>query len=72
MNIKDQVSKITSNPIGAIAGGGAAFYGAKKFGKVTNKWVLAGITLVGVVAGAFVQAKIKAHKSHPTAETVKK
>lgn len=57
--MKDQLKKVTNNPIGAIAGGVAVFYGAKKFANVENKFVLIGLALVGAVAGAMIQAKIK-------------
>lgn len=70
--VKEQVAKVTGNPVGAIGGGVVAFLAAKKLGKVNNKWALVGITLVGVVAGALIQAKIKAKKSQPTATTVQK
>ena len=70
--MKEQMKKITSNPVGAIAGGLVVFYGAKKMGKVSNMYALAGLTLVGVIAGAMIQAKIGAKKSVPTAATVTK
>lgn len=69
---KENVAKVTGNPIGAIAGGAAAFLAAKKLGKVSNKWVLVGVTLAGVVVGALIQGKIKAKKSQPTVTDVKK
>lgn len=68
--IKENVAKIKNNPIGAIAGGVAFFYGAKKFGKVENKWALGAIAVVGVIVGAMVQSKIRAKQSTPTAQTV--
>lgn len=57
--MKDQVSKITSNPIGAIAGAAAFYFGAKKLMKVENKWALIGLSAVGLIAGAMVQSKLK-------------
>lgn len=69
MSIRENVAKIKNNPIGAVVGGVAFFYGAKKFAKVENKWALAGIAVVGVVVGAFVQSKMKAAQSVPTAST---
>ena len=63
--IKVQFSKLTNNPIGAIAGGFAAFWLAKRYGKVANNWALAGIAVVGAVAGAAVQSNIKAKASAP-------
>jgi outer membrane lipoprotein SlyB len=68
--MKEQVSKITGNPIGAIAGGVAVFFAAKKFGKVENKWALGALAIVGVVAGAMIQGKMKAKAGVPTAQTV--
>jgi general stress protein CsbA len=68
--MKEQVAKVTSNPIGAVVGGVAVFMAAKKLGKVTNKWALIGLTVVGVVAGALAQNAIKAKKSEPKKDTV--
>jgi general stress protein CsbA len=70
--VKEQMSKVTANVPGAIVGGVAVFYASKRFGKVANKWALAGLTVVGVLAGAMVQAKMKARKGAPTATTIKK
>lgn len=66
-----QLAKVTNNPIGAIAGGVAGFYAAKKFGNVSNKWMLAGITVVGVVVGAMAQSMMKAKAGSPDASVVK-
>lgn len=68
--IKENVAKIKNNPIGAIAGGIALFFAAKKLAKVENKYALAGIAVVGVVVGAMVQSKMKAKNSAPTTQTV--
>lgn len=70
--VKEQMSKVTANVPGAIVGGVAVFYAAKKFGKVSNKWALSGAALLGILAGAMVQAKMKARKGVPTASTIKK
>lgn len=72
MEIKKQVSDMKHNIAGAVIGGVAVFFAAKKFGKVENKWALAGLTLVGVIAGVVIEAKIKAKKGVPTAATIKK
>jgi hypothetical protein len=66
-----QMTLVTSNPIGAIAGGAAGFYAAKKMGNVTNMWLLAGITVVGVIVGANAQSMMKAKAGAPTAAQVK-
>ncbi len=63
--VKTQFSKLTSNPIGAIAGGFVAFWAAKKYASVSNKWALGGIAIVGAVAGAMAQSKMKAKASAP-------
>lgn len=70
--MKENVAKVTNNPIGAVVGGVAVFYAAKKLGKVSNKWALIGLTLAGVVAGALAQSAMKAKKSQPTTAEVKK
>lgn len=66
-----QISTITSNPIGAVVGGLAAFYGAKKFASVSNKWALGAIAVAGIVAGAMVQAKVSAKVGAPNKATIK-
>jgi hypothetical protein len=68
--IKSQVNNLTANPIGAIAGGVAFYYGAKKFASVSNKWALGGIVVVGLIAGAMAQKAIFA-KPAPTAASTK-
>lgn len=70
--IKKSVTTLKNNPIGAIAGGILAFYAAKKFGKVENKYALAGIAIAGLVVGAMAQNMMKAKASVPTATDVKK
>lgn len=65
------ISSVTSNPMGAVVGGIAVFYGAKKFAKVSNTMVLIGATILGVIGGAMAEKTIKASKSKPTAATTK-
>ena len=72
MDIKKQVSKITANPLGLVAGAAVAFLAAKKFYKGGNKWVLMAIVAAGGVTGALAQAAYKAKKGAVTATTVKK
>lgn len=69
--MKKVTTTITSNYIGAIVGGVAVFYGAKKMGKVSNMYALIGLTVLGVYAGAYVQSMV-AKKGTPTATDVKK
>ncbi len=59
MDIKSIGGSLTSNPIGAIAGGVAAYLLAKKVGKVENKYAVIGITVAGVIAGAMAQSKLR-------------
>lgn len=70
--MKKQINVVKANPIGAVVVAGLAFYAAKKYGKVSNKFALAGIAAAGLVIGANAQAKVVARKSAPTKETVKK
>jgi hypothetical protein len=65
------ISDVKNNPLGAIAGGIAVFYGAKKFAKVSNTYVLLGATILGIIGGAIAQKSIKASSSVPTAKTTK-
>lgn len=52
-------AKIYNNPVGAIAGGVAAWYITNKYTGIENRWAFAGIILVGVVAGAYVSSSLK-------------
>jgi len=72
MDIKKQISKITANPIGLLAGAGLGFMAAKKFSKTGNKYVLIGATVAGGILGALAQAAYKAKKGAVTVNTVKK
>ena len=68
--VQEQFGKLTANPIGAIAGGVAFYYGAKKMGKVENNYALIGLAVVGAIVGAMVQSRL-ASKGAPTVKTVK-
>ena len=57
--------------MGAVIGGIAVFYGAKKLANVSNTWVLVGATILGVIGGAMVQKSMSASASKPTASTTK-
>lgn len=70
--IKKSITTLKNNPIGAIAGGVLAFYGAKKFGKVENMYALIGISIVGIYVGSMAQNMMKAKASVPTANEIKK
>ncbi len=68
--VQEQIAKLKSNPIGTLAGVGAGYYVAKKLIKTEKTWMLVLVSALGGVAGAMVQAKIKAKKGVPTATTV--
>ena len=51
-------AKVTSNYIGAIIGAAAGYFGAKKYGKITNKYYLAAAAVGGLVVGAYGQSMI--------------
>lgn len=68
--MKNQIAKITANPIGSVVGGVAFFYGAKKYANISNMYALVGASLLGVVVGAMTQAYFMP-KGQPTAATVK-
>lgn len=54
--VKTQLSRLTANPIGALAGAGAGYYAATKLIH-TGKWyATAAVILVGAILGATVQA----------------
>lgn len=68
--MKEQFNKIKSNPIGLLVGAGAGFLVATKGIKTDKMWVKVVSAVVGGVAGAMVQSKIKAKRGVPTASIV--
>lgn len=71
-SLKSIGSSLKNNWIGAIAGGVAGFYAAKKWGHVENKWILGGLAVVGALIGSTVEYKIKAHNVKPALAAAKK
>ncbi len=70
--MKDQALKIKNNVIGTILIAGAAFWVAKKYGKVSNKYALTAIVIIGAVVGANAQSTIKAKQcAKKSAATIK-
>lgn len=67
--IKKTVAKVTNNPILSVAGAVGGFYLAKKYG-VTNKWHLAGFSVLGLGIGAFASSYYKQVASQPTKKSV--
>lgn len=70
VEIKKNVAKIKTNFIGAGLGALAFYFGAKKYGKVSNKYALVSLGVAGLLVGAMAQQKIVAKKGAPTKETV--
>jgi outer membrane lipoprotein SlyB len=68
--VTEQIGNLKSNPIGALAGVGAGYLVAKKLIKTDKMWMVVVVSVLGGVAGAMVQAKMKAKKGVPTATTV--
>ncbi len=66
-SLKSVAMGMVNSPIGALAGAAGAFYVAKKWAKVENKWFLAGLTLVGAIVGSGIEYKIKAGMVKPAA-----
>jgi hypothetical protein len=52
-------AKIMNNPLGAIGGGVLAWYLTKRYTGIENRWIYAGIILVGAVAGAYTMSAYK-------------
>jgi len=69
--IKINANKMKNSPIASIIGAGAAVVIAKKYGKLNNIYVLAGVGLVGAVLGANLCFLYKAKSGQPTANDVK-
>lgn len=56
--MKEQMNKLTGNPIGAVAGAAAGWFGAPKIG-VHNTWAKVAVAVAGAFVGAMVQSKMK-------------
>lgn len=67
-SIKQDLSLIKANWMGASVGGVGAYFLAKKIGNVENKFALGAIAVGGVILGAMAQAKMGAKA--PTAVAV--
>ena len=50
--VNTQISKLTSNPIGSVAGAYAGYYVAKNLVKAQQMWVTIAISVVGAIVGA--------------------
>jgi len=70
--LKSIGSSLKNNLIGTLAGAAAGYYAAKKSGKVENKWILGGLTVISAIAGAMIEYKIKAKTVKPALAAAKK
>ena len=70
--ISKTTGKVQGNLLGAAAGGVLVWWASKKYMGVDKMWLRAGLTLIGVVAGAYAQGMIKAKGSAPKAVDTKK
>jgi hypothetical protein len=68
--IKQTIARMKTNPVGTIAGGAGFFLLARRVGKISNPWVLAGATVLGMYVGASTQRKFRSFGSRPTKRTV--
>ena len=64
--LKTNFNKVKNNPISSLAGAGAAFWAAKKYGKVQNMYLLIGLAVAGAVIGANVSYTVKTKTNAPT------
>ncbi len=65
--IKKAVTKVTSNPIGAVAGAAIVWWGINKYAGVSKTWQRAAFAVGGLIIGAGIQSMIKAKMSTPKA-----
>lgn len=72
VKVKETNSTVKNNVVGAIVGAVGGWLIAVKAIKTENVWFKGGLALVGAVAGAITESKIKAKKGVPTAKTVGK
>jgi outer membrane lipoprotein SlyB len=63
------ISRLTNNLVGSVAGAVAGYYVATKMVRVQQNWMTIGITIVGAIVGAGVQANMT-KKGAPTASVV--
>ena len=70
--VKNTTAKVKSNIVGSIAGGAIGWWASAKYLGVTGTWTRIGVTVLGVIAGAYVQSAIAAKGSAPKGTDVKK
>ena len=61
--IQETTAKIKANPISTLLGGVAGFMIAKRLMKMENNYYVAGVAVLGAIAGAMVSASMKTKKT---------
>ena len=69
--MKNITSTVMANPIGAVAGGAAFWWGSHKYMGVNNMWARIAVTAVGVYVGSLAQKQVSAMMSTPSASAAK-
>jgi outer membrane lipoprotein SlyB len=70
--LKTATDKVKANVIGTIAGAGLTYFAVKKYTGISKTYMVVALAVLGGVAGAYAQSSIKAKKSTPKKDTVKK
>jgi outer membrane lipoprotein SlyB len=70
--LKTATDKVKGNLIGTLAGAGLTYFAVKKYTGISKMYLVIGLAVLGGVAGAYAQSAIKAKKSTPKKDTVKK
>lgn len=68
---KKPIAKVQNNLIGTAAGAVVTYWAVGKYANVSKMWVRLGLTVLGGVAGAYVQSTITAKSSTPKKNTIK-
>jgi outer membrane lipoprotein SlyB len=70
--MKKQISLVTSNPIGSVAGAIGGWMISTKVFKFENMLMKVAVTVAGAYVGATIQSNMKAKASQPTPAVIKK
>ena len=69
--MKNITDSVMANPVGAIVGGAAFWWGSHKYMSVNNMYARIALTAVGFYVGAMAQKQVSAMMSKPTASSAK-
>ena len=69
--MKQLTNPLMQNPVGAVVGGVAFYWGSAKYLKVSNTYARLAIAVAGLYVGAMAQKQISAMMSKPTAAAAK-